>query len=325
MKVAILRRNGLGDLLAAFPMMAHLQELYPSLELTLFVEERNAMLCPYLNFNFNFVVLKSHGNKYFQLIRALQFRNMKFDMAISAKTSPMKLANLFLYFLGAKKRVAYVKESWDRSLINEKRKNETRPLHQALKGLKLLDPSIKEIPNHYYPKLKRNEGLIEKYRIIKKEPLLLISASTTQENNRLDPEKYAAALNSLAQVKEFSTVIIAEKRDEMRAFEIQNKLVRDAEVIIPSSFDHFMAILSQGDLAFFSDGGASHIAAALGLPLLVLFGGVDPKVWAPLSEKCRVLYHPVEVNQIEGNVLAEGLFEIWQLLKNKNSNKNISQ
>ena len=64
MKVAIIRRNGLGDLLTALPLLSYIKEHFPDWSITLFVEERNAPLCPFLSPLAEIVVLKSKGKKY---------------------------------------------------------------------------------------------------------------------------------------------------------------------------------------------------------------------------------------------------------------------
>ena len=40
------------------------------------------------------------------------------------------------------------------------------------------------------------------------------------------------------------------------------------------------------------DSGISHLAAALGLPALVLWGDTAEAVWRPQGEKVRILRHP---------------------------------
>ncbi|HAX44810.1 MAG TPA: hypothetical protein DCY80_19905, partial [Solibacterales bacterium] len=38
-----------------------------------------------------------------------------------------------------------------------------------------------------------------------------------------------------------------------------------------------------------NDSGPTHVAAALGLPTLALFGPTNPKVWAPRGRRVRVM------------------------------------
>lgn len=40
-----------------------------------------------------------------------------------------------------------------------------------------------------------------------------------------------------------------------------------------------------------NDSGITHLAAAVGTPVLALFGPTDPRVWAPRGERVRVLAH----------------------------------
>ena len=107
----------------------------------------------------------------------------EFDIAISAKTSPMKLTNFFLYWLQAKERIAYVDNSWHKSLINRPIKyqyQEAQTKHQALKGLQTIAPQLKDVPEECYPTLHIPSEIRERYpQPIVKKPIILISATTT--------------------------------------------------------------------------------------------------------------------------------------------------
>jgi len=161
-KIAIIRRNGLGDLLCAYPLILYLGKKYPNAKITLFVDARNYPLLGYLPPVDKVVVFPKKGNKYWNLFhKAFRYRK-EFDVAISAKTSPMKLANLFLFWLGAKKRIAYVDSSWHSKLINHPtpyHPSHARNLHQALKGLHLVAPELKAIPKECLPTLQIPEGV----------------------------------------------------------------------------------------------------------------------------------------------------------------------
>lgn len=103
MKIAILRRNGLGDLICTQPLIKYLQYTFPIAEIHLFLESNNNELADYLCPEITTHIIPK-GNKYITTLgTALKWRKLHFDIAISAKPTPMKLNNLFLWLLGAKK------------------------------------------------------------------------------------------------------------------------------------------------------------------------------------------------------------------------------
>lgn len=55
---------------------------------------------------------------------------------------------------------------------------------------------------------------------------------------------------------------------------------------------HLAAVLEKCALFLGHDSGISHIAAAVGIPCVLLFGPTDPKVWAPGNTDVRVLQAP---------------------------------
>ena len=53
------------------------------------------------------------------------------------------------------------------------------------------------------------------------------------------------------------------------------------------------AVLSLSGLALCNDSGGMHLAAALGTPLVALFGITDPDSTGPLGRHIRILQHAV--------------------------------
>src|SRR5262249_11854557 len=49
------------------------------------------------------------------------------------------------------------------------------------------------------------------------------------------------------------------------------------------------ALLSRCDLFIGNDSGAMHVAAAVGLPVVAVFGPTDPYGTAPVTSKCTVV------------------------------------
>lgn len=312
-KIAIFRRNGFGDLLATYPLISYLKKTYTAHFITLFVGETNYPLIKFLPQVDEVVVLPSKGNKYFTTIREVsKKRGRHYDLALSAKTSPMKLMNIALFVSGAKERCAYVNSHWHSRLVNHPipyDEEKAGELHQALKCLHLVAPQLTEIPEELYPKIAVPNALLEPYleQFRYNEPTIFISATTTKSENRFDSMRYAQVLNRLHKKMDFRVCIVSMQKDELRAEFIARHLQMNYRTYFTRSFDEFMVLLQLSDFLFVGDGGSAHIAAAMGKPQVVLFGQSHPKNWHPLSRLTTALYHPIHVNALSDEKILEAL------------------
>lgn len=59
------------------------------------------------------------------------------------------------------------------------------------------------------------------------------------------------------------------------------------------------------------DSGISHLAAAVGLPGLLLWGDTDTEIWRPPSEKIVVLGHPAGLTQLTVAEVVAAIKRIW--------------
>ncbi|MCB1181464.1 MAG: glycosyltransferase family 9 protein [Chlamydiia bacterium] len=311
-KIAIIRRNGLGDLLCLFPTILYLKEKAKSAEITLFVDHQNSPLLSYLPSVDNIVVFPTSGNKYLHLLRAaLKMRWKKYDLALSGKTSPMKLMNVFLFALGAKRRVAYCDESWHSRFINFSLPYHSvhlQNIHQAVRSLQMVAPHLSTIPSRFQPTITVPRCVKQLYqqeivalfsKTFGSSPMILLSASTNNPCNRLDPKNYAQIVNHAAQGLFIAALVIGLSKDQMRAKAICNELIIPNAIYLPRNFDAFMVALDQCDLFFVGDGGVAHLGASLNKKVVVLYGGVNPKQWTPLGREVDTFFHPHHVEKIE--------------------------
>lgn len=303
-QIGIIRRNGLGDLLCVMPLVYLCKERFPGCQVTLFVDERGAPLLPYLEGIDESVVLPAMANKYAAFVKtAWANRYKKFDLLISAKPSPMKLLNLFLYLLRGKKRIAYVDQAWHSRLINEPRSYDPKEeKHQMVKSLRLLDPSLEAVSSNLRPRLKVKPSFTFDQKTV------LVSVTNNRLGSTLDSDKMQRILNSIK--KPFKVVINCEPANFDRAKLLAKGLQMPYEVIPTPSFDTFISLVASCDAFLIGDGGIMHLAAALDKPQVVLFGGTKVWEWAPLSEKAICLADPHNVNFIPEETIFQALEKI---------------
>jgi heptosyltransferase-2 len=60
-----------------------------------------------------------------------------------------------------------------------------------------------------------------------------------------------------------------------------------------TSLGGFFALAAGARVVVANDSGSPHVAAALGVPTVVLFGSTSPQWTRPLGERVTVLRHPV--------------------------------
>jgi len=306
-KIAIIRRNGLGDLLCAFPLISYIQKHEPESHITLFVDRRNAPLLPYLPPVDRVVVLPAKGNKYLNLWRTARKHRKEFDSVYCTKTSPMKLMNFFLYWLKAKKQVAYVDESWHSRLVNHPLPfdlEKARNMHQALKGLQMVAPELEDVPEEFYPTLTIPS---DEKPVSLSSPIVLACATTKRFENCLDVDRYATLFNRLHAERPISVLIIGQPQDKERAQAISERLKTPHVVHFPRNFEEFMLFLDAAEFYLVGDGGVGHIGAALGKKGVVLYGGTTPTEWRPLSNKMETFFHPTHVDHLNDEAIFQAL------------------
>lgn len=306
-KIAIFRRNGLGDILCSIPLALRCKELMPQAKVVLFVEKANTSLIPYLQGPDEIAIIPSERNKYYEIAKlAWQVRGQRFDLAISAKTTPMKLMNASLLAIGAKHRAAYVDDAWHSRLINHPLFfNKQTKGHQALRAIHLVDPALEKIPSRLYPLL--IPPTQKKYF---SQRTLLISVSNNRVGSTLPLEKKAAVLNALASKIPFAVAISGMPKDLSKAWKLASLLKMQKEIHSTGNFEEFMILLNSVDGVFVGDGGIAHLAAGLRKPSVLLYGGTKVWEWGPLNEKAITLAHPHHVVDISEEEILNALEKI---------------
>jgi heptosyltransferase-2 len=61
-----------------------------------------------------------------------------------------------------------------------------------------------------------------------------------------------------------------------------------------TSLETLIGVVAESSLVITNDSGPMHIAAALGVPTVAVFGSTDEKVTGPYGPRTRIVKHPVE-------------------------------
>jgi len=127
-------------------------------------------------------------------------------------------------------------------------------------------------------------------------PLVVIHPATSRfaAFKRWDPARYARVADALIERRGADVVITSGPQDREVAAQVVRLMRRDA-VEAPATADlaQLTALLARADLFIGSDTGPMHMAGALGVPVVALFGPKDPVQTGPYTSRSVAVTAPV--------------------------------
>jgi ADP-heptose:LPS heptosyltransferase len=315
---ALFVRSSYGDLLMVDPLIKYIKKINPNNKITLFVEDKNEQLLEFMEYIDFFHIIPSKGNKYliFTII-GLKFRKNKYDISLAAKTGIGSANGFFPFILGAKKKISYVSKNktWTDRLVNSPIKYSEKIYHNqhyALGVLQLLNSELKKIPDSLYPKLKIKNGC--QNNLI---PKILLSVSNNRQSCLLNNIRLAEIINTLSLKFNFEVCISALESDYAKALDLNNKLATKSVIRVTPKLADFIELINSVELCFFGEGGGMHMAAAIGVHQVVLFGHTSITTWSPLSKIATVLDDKSDVNNIPTIAIIDALERKLQIIESQ--------
>ena len=179
-------------------------------------------------------------------------------------------------------------------------------------------PKPGEIPRHerfYYLELLRRAGLIDALPEIDALPqndaIRLSGAGAIPKGGRVIgvspgaaygtakrwlPERFAAAAGALAKARGASIVLFGSKTERELCEEVARQLngYQVTNYAGQTTLAQFIDLASGCELFLTNDSGSMHIASALGVPTVAIFGATDDTTTGPTGRNARVVRHPVD-------------------------------
>jgi heptosyltransferase-2 len=112
------------------------------------------------------------------------------------------------------------------------------------------------------------------------------------------PERFAEAAASLAQARNGSVAVFGAPAEADLCARVAEMARHSGARVVnlggATDLNSFIDLAAACDLFLTNDSGAMHIAAALGVPTVAVFGATDPAATGPAGPSVRVVREPVE-------------------------------
>ncbi len=319
-KVAVVRAMRIGDFVCATPALCALRAALPQAEITFiglaFTRDLAARL-PYLDRFIEFPGFPGLAEQVFDARRALDFfvqrQAEEFDLAIQMNGSGV-YANPFTLMLGARVTAGWVRPGdppgrLDAALPFPERGQEV----ERVLGLTsfLGAPSQGDVTE--FPLWPEDETAAGDLLAGVNGPLIGLHPGAREEGKRWAPERFAQAGRELIR-RLGGTAVIVGGSDEKAAAERIHRAI-DAPCLNltgRTSLPVLGAVLARLSLLITNDSGPAHIAYALAVPTVTIFGDSDPARWGPPADvKFRFIAGRIE--QVDVGEVATAAEEIFGL------------
>jgi heptosyltransferase-2 len=287
--------NWVGDAVMSLPVLAGLNRIFPQADITVLAARRVAPLFQGLPGVTEVVTYPASRGKW-QVLWNLRGR---FDLAL---TLPNSLESaLGLWLVGVPIRLGYAADA-RRPLLNlaVSGRRQLAGLHLVFYYLGLLQ-ALEEVEVFTPPTLHlREEETEAAARLLAAAapgsgPWVGLSPGAAYgPAKRWPPERFAALGRELRREFGAHLVLLGGPEEGPVAAQVKEHLDWPVlNLVGKTDLRQALAILSRLQLLVTNDSGLMHAAAALGAPLVAVFGSTDPATTGPFTDKAAVVRHPL--------------------------------
>jgi heptosyltransferase-2 len=301
-RVLIRTPNHLGDCIMALPMINETREAYPGAEITVLTPEPLAELFtrnPGIDRVLTIPTQHVHG-----VIAIFKVKEIiapgEFDLGYILPPSFGAASSFKLG--GVKERIGYIADG--RRLLLTKPLPLPEPLnseHRSKVYFDLLRRGSGAAIDYVKPKMFLDEidtsagqELLKGFGVAESDRYAVIAFRAVGESRRWGAENYTALARHLVERYQLKVVLVGSEADR----KIGDQMVSDAggaggslvNLAGKTSLRELAAVCSRAALFVGNDSGPAHLAAAVGVPLVILSGADDPKETSPISNNKRLIY-----------------------------------
>ncbi len=296
-KILIIRFSSLGDIVLTTPVIKAAKLKFPQAEVFFLTKSKFVALLennPYLSG----IIELEDGSLAGFLSTLRQIRKSNFDVVIDLHSN---LRSICLRNLsGSRRWIRYNKRWWARFLLVYFKKVEVSPLHTVesyLNCLKKLGiPTAEKMPQLYLDVEGREFSDHFLKEVLPEEILVGVVPGARWESKRWGEENFAGTIRIINGRIKVRFLLIGGKEDEELIGRLKC-LIGHVSIVeaVGLSLPEISALISKCRIVLTNDSGPMHMAAALGVPVVAIFGPTHPKLgFSPLGEKNVILCADVE-------------------------------
>lgn len=296
-KILVIRVDGIGDLLNSTPALSLLRENYPSAEITVLARPLNASVL-IGNPDVDRILVYDRDGKHRGFLAQFQFyrelRRERFQLVVAMQTAMS--SHLVAFLSGAPYRLGRYQKRFRSTLTHAWRgkypKGDTHEVDRNLELVRLIcnGKGKRELIFHLLPdEIDTAKSQLTSWDIDSETFLIGIHPGGSSFDKRWPERQYAELADRLAHCYNATLLLLRGPGEEALTDNIQKAMQSTAITHAPETIRELGALLSCCDLVVCNDSGPMHLAAAVDVPTVAIFGPTDHVAWHPLSENASIV------------------------------------
>ena len=297
-QILLIKPSSLGDIIHGLPVLKALHDKWPDAKISWVAKDIYADILHGNPLIDSLILLKKSCLTTSILSFRKKLHQGSFDLAIDMQG--LFRSGLIAFLSGAAIRIGFSNARELASLFYTHKVDAPLNLHAVDRNLKLaaaLDCEVQDINfslNLNPEDLEETLDFLQENQLGTRRPLVTFVPGARWEKKRWPP-LYFSRLGDLINKELRAGIIVAGSRQEEGLIhEIRSAMKNSSSEAAGFSLRKLTALLSKSDVVVTNDSGPMHIAAAVGTPVVALFGPTDPVRTGPYTKKRIIIQKEME-------------------------------
>ncbi|MDZ4164701.1 MAG: lipopolysaccharide heptosyltransferase II [Smithellaceae bacterium] len=299
-RILIRGTNWLGDVIMSLPAVSAIRNTYPNARISVLAKPWVAELyqfCPAVDEVISYQAPGVHEGIRGKFRLARELRKRDFQLAILLQNAIE--AAIITKLAGIPLRAGYNTDGRGLLLTHSvPRSKEITLVHQVHYYLHMVtELGCRSVETGVFLKVGEKErlmaeGIIKKRGLFGNGPLVGMAVGATYgPAKKWFPERFAALADKLVAEFDARIILMGSTQDKERATAVSGFMRRPScDLTGETSLTEAIALIEGLNLFISNDSGLMHIAGALAVPTIAIFGSTNPTATSPLGENSMVIY-----------------------------------
>jgi lipopolysaccharide heptosyltransferase II len=305
-RILIIRTDRIGDVVLSTPVITATRKAFPRAYIAVMVSPQTKEIVidnPYINEVIVYDKKVKHRSIFQTLCFAKWLRSKIFDLALILHSTTR--VNVITFLAGIPHRVGYKRGKMDFLLTHgfeyKKRLGEKHEAEYSLDILRSIgiDAEMSSLVMSFSSENERKiEYLLQQNGLKEGEKIIVLHPDASCPSKMWPLENFARLADDLKD-KFAVRIALVSSPEHVKIGEKVRDLMKHSPIFLcgETSLGDLAALFKRTTLFISNDSGPVHIAAAIGAPVISIFGrnekGLSPTRWRPLGDKSVVLHKDV--------------------------------